>query len=273
MRPTLRTMSMLTRLASRRALAAPLLSARHLATRRVLPAGTRIPTAEDAASLPRHVRELSGEALLILVKSGPEDSSAARERLLRDVMHIDGVKYEDAADKVEEMARYNYGRMGMLPYEVGIQTAITAGWLSIPLVFSYTVAKKFNDVFVTAEPPDVGEMDTILEIGSWTWGWMEPPLGTISFFLLCMQYSRDQRLNMGQKPYTEWYKSQRADRLAAAFPAYTTEIVRDYAKATAFDHSDCDGIDDMPNDPNATDADIADTGKARSDVGRQRAAR
>ena len=80
-----------------------------------------------------------------------------RERLLRDVMHIDGVKYEDAADKVEEMARYNYGRMGMLPYEVGIQTAITAGWLSIPLVFSYTVAKKFNDVFVTAEPPDVGE--------------------------------------------------------------------------------------------------------------------
>ena len=192
------------------------------------------------------VRELSGEALLILVKSGPEDSSAARERLLRDVMHIDGVKYEDAADKVEEMARYNYGRMGMLPYEVGIQTAITAGWLSIPLVFSYTVAKKFNDVFVTAEPPDVGEMDTILEIGSWTWGWMEPPLGTISFFLLCMQYSRDQRLNMGQKPYTEWYKSQRADRLAAAFPAYTTEIVRDYAKATAFDHSDCDGIDDMP---------------------------
>ena len=75
-------MSMLTRISSRRALAAPLLSARHLATRRVLPAGTRIPTAEDAASLPRHVRELSGEALLILVKSGPEDSSAARERLL-----------------------------------------------------------------------------------------------------------------------------------------------------------------------------------------------
>ena len=88
-----------------------------------------------------------------------------------------------------------------------------------------------------------------------------------------MQYTRDQRLNMAQNPYTEWYKSQRADRLAAAFPAYTTEIVRDYAKATAFDHSDCDGIDDMPNDPNATDADIADTGKARSDVGRQRAAR
>ena len=131
---------MLTRISSRRALAAPLLSARHLATRRVLPAGTRIPTAEDAASLPRHVRELSGEALLILVKSGPEDSAAARERLLRDVMHIDGVKYEDAAGKVEEMARYNYGRMGMLPYEVDIQTAITAGWLSIPLVFSYTVA-------------------------------------------------------------------------------------------------------------------------------------
>ena len=128
-------------------------------------------------------------------------------------------------------------------------------------------------MYASQPTTQVGDADTILEVGSWSWSWMEPPLGTISFFLLCMQYSRDQRLNMGQKPYTEWYKSQRADRLAAAFPAYTTEIVRDYAKATAFDHSDCDGIDDMPNDPNATDADIADTGKGRSDVGRQRAAR
>lgn len=30
-------------------------------------------------------------------------------------------------------------------------------------------------------------METIWEIGSWTWGWMEPPLGEISFVLLALQ--------------------------------------------------------------------------------------
>jgi hypothetical protein len=28
--------------------------------------------------------------------------------------------------------------------------------------------------------------------GSWTWSWMEPPLGHISFFLLCLQFARNQ---------------------------------------------------------------------------------
>ena len=31
-----------------------------------------------------------------------------------------------------------------------------------------------------------------LEVGSWSWNWMEPPLGQLSFFLLCLQYSRAQ---------------------------------------------------------------------------------
>ena len=140
------------------------------------------------------------------------------------------------------MARYNYGRMGMLPYEVGIQTAITAGWLSIPLVFSYTVAKKFNDSFVTAEPPDVGEMDTILEIGSWTWGWMEPPLGTISFFLLCMQFAREQRIAIGMKPFTERIKEHQGNRLTAAYPMYDEALVRAYAESTAL-HCDIEEIE------------------------------
>ena len=35
-----------------------------------------------------------------------------------------------------------------------------------------------------AKPED---LETILEVGSWTWGWMEPPLGQLSFFLLTLQ--------------------------------------------------------------------------------------
>lgn len=42
---------------------------------------------------------------------------------------------------------------------------------------------------------------------------MEPPLGQISFFLLCMQYARAQLENLGAKPYTAAYKARRAARL------------------------------------------------------------
>jgi hypothetical protein len=42
---------------------------------------------------------------------------------------------------------------------------------------------------------------------------MEPPLGQISFFLLCMQYARAQLENLGAKPYTAAYKSRRSIRL------------------------------------------------------------
>ena len=75
----------------------------------------------------------------------------------------------------------------------------------------------------------------MLEVGSWTWNWMEPPLGTISFFLLCLQYARDQRINIGQKPWTDQYRSNQADKVALAFPLYDRHIVRDYAKVTVFE--------------------------------------
>ena len=174
------------------------------------------------------------------------------------------------------MARYNSRRMGMLPPRGSASRRRSRRrWLSIPLVFSYTVAKKFNDVFVTAEPPDVGEMDTILEIGSWTCG-VDGAAARHHLLLpaLCMQYSRDQRLNMGQQPYTESVQEPARRPAGGRLPARTPpRSSATTPKATAFDHSDCDGIDDMRNDPNATDADIADTGKARSDVGGGRAPR
>ena len=45
----------------------------------------------------------------------------------------------------------------------------------------------FNERYVTADVPPEKDLETWLEVGSWTWNWMEPPLGTISFVLLCVQ--------------------------------------------------------------------------------------
>ena len=118
-----------------------------------------------------------------------------------------------------------------LPYQIGIVSALLGGWLSLPLVFHYGAASKFNDHFVTCDPPDVGEADTWLEVGSWAWNWMEPPLGQISFVLLCLQFARAQMENMGMKPFTGAMIGRRAARVAEAFPQYNRRIIYEYSKS------------------------------------------
>ena len=68
--------------------------------------------------------------------------------------------------------------------------------------------------------PETKDLETPLEVGSWAWNWMEPPLGQISFFLLCLQYARAQMQNLGYKPYTDWYKHRRALRICKVICLY-----------------------------------------------------
>ena len=89
----------------------------------------------------------------------------------------------------------------------------------------------FNEGYVTTDVPEAKDLETWLEVGSWSWNWMEPPLGQASFFLLCLQYSRDQMKNIGMKPYTEWLKERRAAKLVDQFPTYNKIIVADFSRS------------------------------------------
>lgn len=61
--------------------------------------------------------------------------------------------------------------------------------------------------------------------------WMEPPLGTFSFVLLCLQFSRAQMVNLGLKPFTTYVKERRADRLCREYPGYDKRILSDFSKS------------------------------------------
>lgn len=61
---------------------------------------------------------------------------------------------------------------------------------------------------------------------------MEPPLGQISFVLLCLQYSRAQMDNLGIKPYTTRIQKRRARALANEFPQYDANIVMQYSETS-----------------------------------------
>jgi hypothetical protein len=82
---------------------------------------------------------------------------------------------------------------------------------------------------VTAEVAEPEDLETWLEVGAWTWNWMEPPLGQISFFLLTLQFARNQMLNLGAKPYTHWLQQYRARRLEKVYPQYNAKILSDFA--------------------------------------------
>ena len=209
-----------------------------------------IPTHEEARNMPRHVSELTGEGLYLLAEHGGH-TDAVRERLRREIMAVDGIDYVDTSAVIMKMNEQNSEGLAMAkaPYQLAIYTALISGWASLPLVFHFPTASVFNDYCVTAEAPEVGAADTALEVGSWSWGWMEPPLGTISFFLLCIQFAKEQRVNLGQKPLTENLREQMGARLVVQYPQYAPTIVRAYSEATAMidDASSHRGIGATPS--------------------------
>jgi hypothetical protein len=149
-------------------------------------------------------------------------------------MAVDGVSWEDAQPRLMEIeaeAKKNLVS-AKLPYRVAIGTAVVGGLATFPLCFDLNTVWWFNDAFVTAEHAQPEDLQTALEVGSWAWNWMEPPLGQLSFFLLTLQYARAQMQNIGLKPYTEWLLTRRGNRLAATFPQYSERVVKEYAASS-----------------------------------------
>lgn len=64
------------------------------------------------------------------------------------------------------------------------------------------------------------DLETYFEVGMWSWGWMEPPLGQLSFFLLTIQFSREQLDKLQYKTYFQTLKDKRADGLCELYPMY-----------------------------------------------------
>ena len=200
------------------------------------------PTIGSPELHPYHIRDfkdLSGADLFRM--SGSFEPShrlgSSRERLAREIRIVDNVSHEDALEVVRGMARKNVEglTMSLLPYNLGIGIACIAGYVSIPAVFSLEFAKAFNEVAVTTDVPQASDLNTMLEVGMWAWNWMGPPLGTVSFYMLCVQYARDQGENIGHKPYHTILEEKQGKKLAAAYPQYHKIIVRDYGQKTCFE--------------------------------------
>mmetsp|Transcript_62481 Transcript_62481/g.167580 ORF Transcript_62481/g.167580 Transcript_62481/m.167580 type:complete len:81 (+) Transcript_62481:642-884(+) len=58
---------------------------------------------------------------------------------------------------------------------------------------------------------------------------MEPILGQASFFLLCLQFARNQMINLNWRPYTDAVKGLRARRLINKYKQYHPLILERYS--------------------------------------------
>lgn len=139
------------------------------------------PSMEVALTMPRSCREMNNSDLVMLGGMGSPD--ARKEILIRHIMTVDKVNYESACDTFKELADKNREGMWLLtlPYKIGIGMAVTAAGASFPMVFDFGTVAWFNEGYVTADVPEPRDLETALEVGSWAWNWMEPPLGTASF--------------------------------------------------------------------------------------------
>lgn len=140
--------------------------------------------------LPHSFEEMDNNTLLTV--AALENHDARIEVLKRHIMSADGCSYKEATAIFHKIAEKNRDGMALaaLPYQIGIATGVTAALASIPLVFDLPSTLWFNETYVTTEVPGKEDLETHLEVGAWAWNWMEPPLGTFSFVLLCLQFSR-----------------------------------------------------------------------------------
>ncbi len=142
------------------------------------------------SALPHSMKDMDNHTLLTV--AALENHDARIEVLKRHIMTVDHCSHDEAIIVFREIAKKNREGMALaaLPYQIGIFAGVAAAIGSIPLVFDLQSAMWFNEYFVTTEVPGSEDLETALEVGAWAWNWMEPPLGTLSFALLSLQFSR-----------------------------------------------------------------------------------
>ena len=183
------------------------------------------PTLEIARAMPQHIWEMPNDIVIAQASAG--DPLAIQERLIRGIMAHDKCTWQEAYDITLKMAQDNDSVLGIahLPYKILIGSAVAAAFVSFPLVFDLQTAHMFNDYMVTTDVPKPADLETCLEVGAWTWGWMEPVMGQLSFFLLCLQFGRNQMQNLGIRPFTDQLEQMRAARLVGQYPQYDRKLV------------------------------------------------
>lgn len=190
---------------------------------------------DEAKKIAKKYNELPNDALHMMAASN--DQEAREERLIREIMGVDSLEWPDACKKFLEIKKVNHelpAKVYTVPFVLGLGLYTVIGVASVPLIFHYPTVALFNEHFVTADIPEPKDLETWLEVGSWSWNWMEPIIGELSFIILCSQLVVTQMLLLKWNPYSQAVMLRRAKRLHERYPQYSKMILMDFAKHDDF---------------------------------------
>lgn len=177
----------------------------------------------------RPLRDWTESDLWILSRQDVWDAHA--ERLWRNVSYEengDDEKTEQIVQNIHNDA-YRHLSLSQAPYYVSMALVTSICIASIPMTFHSDLVSYFNEHCVTAPLPDVTP-DSILEVGSWAWTWIEPMSGTFCFLMLCMSLNRSLMKRAGINPYPNYMLERRIQYIKKKYPKYDDGVLRKYVK-------------------------------------------
>ena len=170
---------------------------------------------------------MNNDVLLLLAANG--DERARTERFVREVMCVDGLTWPEASRRVHDMAedvsKDHYTQA--VSAAMGV-AALVLGAGSVPMVFHRDTALWFGTQHVTADVPEPKDLETWLEVGMWTWGWMEPPIGTVSFVFICIQFARGRGI---KNPLEHYFRVRKERQLTERYSQYSPLILLQWAES------------------------------------------
>ena len=193
------------------------------------------PTIAYVKMAPRELYEMSNEMLALAART-PDAHDVHQERLVREIMAVDDVEYPQACERMKDMYKLNedMSRWLLMPLHAGLVSCAFAGVVVVPLVFDHSIAISFAEFLGAEQPGQLPADASWATVGEYSWPWMEPLIGTLSFSILCAQLFRGALVNLAYSPYIEFCQSYRANNLSDAYPQYTRSIVKQFGRSQPF---------------------------------------
>jgi hypothetical protein len=96
------------------------------------------PTVAYAREQPTELWQLSNDTLYLAARADPLAHNVHQERLIRNIMAVDALEYDQAQEKMREIFQHNRLSMTsprLIPYDAGLVISLVSAGAAFPLVF------------------------------------------------------------------------------------------------------------------------------------------
>jgi len=158
--------------------------------------------------------------------------NAHKEQMIREIMKKDSTNEINAKLRCREMfeqVRY-LRKIQQTPFIMGLGAWLGAAYWAVPNTFGLHTTLNFNENYVTTQVPQPEDLETVFEVGTWSWAWMEPMTGTFTFVICCLQMSKMLLRKSGYNTWGEFCTKMRLNSLKKKYPQYHSHFMEGFVE-------------------------------------------